>query len=220
MGEFPRIFLKAVTAGTLAGLIWFGAQYFAVIPLIEKAEAYEARAPQPHEEGWHPADGWQRTSFTAVATVLTGIGFAAVLFSALALAGQRPNRRTGPLWGLAGFACVSLAPALGLPPQPPGTAAADVLDRQLWWAATVVATAVGLYLMASRSRWWFRIGGLLCVALPHAIGAPSPRGESVVPVELARQFVLASLAVSTIFWLALGTIAGLLSKEPEPLPPS
>jgi cobalt transporter subunit CbtA len=221
VSEFRRLFLKAVTAGTLAGLVWFAVQYIAVIPLIDKAESYEARAPEHHEEGWHPAEGWQRNSFTAAATVLAGIGFAAVFFSVLSLTGQRLDRRTGALCGLAGFVCVSLAPALGLPPQPPGAAAADVFDRQLWWFMTVVATAVGLYLIAPRSRrWWLRIGGVMCVALPHAIGAPVAAEKGVVPAELARQFAIASLAASAAFWLALGVIAGFVAKEREPLPPS
>ena len=44
VSEFRRLFLVAVASGALAGLLWFAAQYFAVIPLIQTAEQYEAAA--------------------------------------------------------------------------------------------------------------------------------------------------------------------------------
>src|SRR5438270_1844734 len=47
------------------------------------------------------------------------------------LADEIINTRQGALWDLAAFACVSLAPALGLPPQPPGVVVADLHQRQL-----------------------------------------------------------------------------------------
>jgi cobalt transporter subunit CbtA len=205
----------ALGSGTLAGLLWFGVQYFAVIPLIETAETYEAAAHgaahEHDEEDWRPENGWQRNSFTALATVLTGIALAAILFGLVSLAGRRIDAKNGAVWGLVAFACFSLAPALGLPPQPPGVAVADLFDRQLWWAATVVATALGVYLMTARSRsWLWKIGGLVCLILPHAIGAPPATGQTVVPVQLVRQFAVASLAASAVFWLALGVIGGLL----------
>ena len=113
-------------SGALAGFVLFVAQHLAVVPLIETAETYESAARQAmpgmaHEdEGWQPADGLERTSFTALSTMLAGIGFAAVLFGAASLSGRALDLRRGVLWGLAGFACFALAPALGLPPKPPG----------------------------------------------------------------------------------------------------
>ena len=228
VSEFRRLFLVVVASGTLAGLLWFGAQYFAVIPLIETAETYEAGAHdaahgashQHDEEGWRPADGWQRNAFTALATVLTGIGFSAILFGMLSLAGRRIDAKRGALWGLAAFACFSLAPSLGLPPQPPGVAVADVFDRQLWWAGTVVATAVGLYLITARSRsWLLKLGGIVCLVLPHAVGAPVAAGETIVPAQLVRQFMIASLAATGMFWLALGVIGGLIEDRYQSVGP-
>jgi cobalt transporter subunit CbtA len=217
--EFRRLFLVAVASGTLAGLLWFGAQYFAVVPLIQAAEKFEAarEAHSPHEEQWKPLEGWQRNGFTALATVLTGIGFSAVLFGVLYLTGWRIDARTGLLWGLAGFVCFSLAPALGLPPEPPGVAAADLFDRQLWWAATVAATAMGLYLIAMRPGWLLKLSGVVCLALPHAVGAPAASGETLVPAQLMRQFMVASLAAAALFWLALGVIGGIFDSRSSKL---
>jgi cobalt transporter subunit CbtA len=214
VNAFRRLILIAVASGTFAGLLWFGLQYLMVIPLIQDAERYEAAArggvPE-HDEGWHPAGPLQRNSFTAMATVLTGIGFAALLFGVLSLGGRQLNAGRGFLWGLAAFACVALAPSLGLPPQPPGAAVADLGQRQLWWLATVVATAVGLYLVAGNSRaWTWKLCGAICLLLPHAVGAPSASGGSQVPVALMRHFAVASLAAAAVFWLTLGGVGGYL----------
>jgi cobalt transporter subunit CbtA len=160
VNQFRKLMVVVFGAGALAGLVLFAVQYFTVVPLIQAAETYEAAGNEAHSgtahenEGWQPAEGWERTSFTVLTTVLTGIGFAAMLFGAMALAGKSINTRQGALWGLAAFACFSLAPALGLPPEPPGVAVADLHQRQIWWAGTVIATAVGVWLIAGQRRSW------------------------------------------------------------------
>ncbi|MOA68462.1 putative cobalt transporter subunit CbtA [compost metagenome] len=46
------------------------------------------------------------------------------------------------------------------------------------------------------------------LALPHLIGAPQPQvHESLAPVALADEFVLASLLTNALFWSALGLAA-------------
>ncbi|TJW23186.1 MAG: cobalt transporter, partial [Mesorhizobium sp.] len=79
-----------------------------------------------------------------VASVVTGIGFALILVAASEFAGGIGNWRQGLFWGLAGFAVFTLAPNLGLPPELPAMPAPDLAQRQIWWTATVVATAAGL----------------------------------------------------------------------------
>ena len=156
-------------------------------------------------------------------TVLTGVGFAAMLFGVMALAGETINTRHGAVWGLAAFACFSLAPALGLPPQPPGVAVADLHQRQIWWAWTVIATAVGLWFIAGKRRsWLLRICGVVCLLLPHLVGAPVASGESSVPDQLVRRFTIASVATSGIFWLLAGALGGFIYSRnyanPQGLP--
>ena len=217
VNQFRKLMVVVFGAGALAGLVLFTVQYFTVVPLIQAAETYEAVGNEAHpgtareNEGWQPAEGWERTSFTALTTVLTGIGFAAMLFGAMALAGKSINTRQGALWGLAAFACFSLAPALGLPPEPPGVAVPDLHQRQLWWAGTVIATAVGVWLVAGQRRsWLLRTCGAVCLLLPHLIGAPVATGQHSVPAELVRRFTIASVATSGIFWLLVGTLGGLI----------
>ena len=127
VSRFRKLMLAVFGSGALAGLALFSVQHFTVIPLIQTAETYEAaHSDAAHQDqGWQPTEGWERTSFTALTTMLTEIGFAAMLFGVMALAGETIDIRHGAL-GLAAFACFSLAPALGLPPQPPGVAVADL----------------------------------------------------------------------------------------------
>lgn len=220
MSRFRELMVVVLASGAFAGLVLFAVQRFTVIPLIDAAETYEAAEHQSAagaahaDQGWQPANGWERTSLTALTTMLGGIGFSAMLFGTLSLTGRRINTRSGALWGLAAFACFGLAPALGLPPQPPGVAVAGLYARQIWWVGTVTATAIGLWLLASKGRTWLlRIGGVVCVTLPHLIGAPFATGQNAVPAELIHRFTLASLATTGLFWLLLGTVGGFLSSR-------
>ena len=213
MSQFRKLMLAVFGSGALAGLALFSVQHFTVIALIQAAETYEtAHSGAAHEDvGWQPTGGWERISFRALTTMLTGIGFAAMLFGVMALAGETINTRHGAVWGLAAFGCFSLAPALGLPPQPPGVAVADLHQRQLWWAGTVIATAIGVWFIARKKRsWLLRICGVACLLLPHLVGAPVATGENSVPDQLVRRFTIASVATSGIFWLVAGALDGFI----------
>lgn len=223
MHEFRKLTRVSLVAGTLAGLVLTILQHFAVTPLIETAETYEtagqaeSSAAHTHEDqSWRPANGWQRTSLTMLTTLLTGIGFAAILFGVVALTRKSVDVGRGTLWGVAAFGCFGLAPALGLPPQPPGVPVAPVSERQLWWVATAFATAIGLWLIVGRPRnWWRPVAGIVCLLLPHLIGAPVATGHNVVPAQLLRQFKFTSLATTALFWIVLGSIGGFVYKRAD-----
>jgi len=217
VNQFRKLMIVVLSAGAFAGLVLFAIQHITLIPLLDTAETYETATHQAmsgtvHEdEGWQPANGWQRTSFTALTSMLSGIGFAALLFGSLATTGVPSNARRGVLWGLAAFVCFDVAPAFGLPPRPPGVAVADLYERQLWWIGTAMATAIGLWLLVGRRRTWLlRIGGVVCLSLPHLIGAPIASGQSAVPTQLIRQFTITSVATTCVFWLLLGTVGGFI----------
>lgn len=217
---FQRIFLTALIAGAVAGLVAAGVQRIKIIPLIEQAEVYEtAEAHGRHggagvAEAWEPQAGLERAAYTALADVLAGIGFAFLLTGAIALASLRGygvDARRGILWGAAGFAVFVLAPAFGLPPLPPGVEAAELVQRQAWWIATAAAAALGLGLIVFPRRLVYRVIGAGVLILPYVIGAPElPEIGSKVPPGLAAEFVLASLAAAGVFWLLLGVISGWL----------
>lgn len=237
MFSYLRIFLTvALLAGISAGVVSWAVQMFGTTPLILEAEVFEtAGAPaepvaaaeataHTHEAGtaahehdaeaWGPADGWERNLYTLGADVLTGVGFAFLLTAAIVFFGKGADWRRGLLWGLAGFASFSLAPAFGLPPELPGTEAAPLLDRQLWWIGTVVATAGGLFAAAwLRNVYGYAIAVVL-IAAPHVIGAPQPETPGgLAPEELEHRFILVAIATSLVFWLVLGALTGAFFKR-------
>jgi cobalt transporter subunit CbtA len=232
-----RILWAALVAGIVAGLATSVLQHFTTTPLILAAERYEgggaaaasgfgaARLTLVHDHGdhaageggpWAPADGLERTLYTSIATLGSTFGFALILLSAMILANARITARTGLLWGLAGFVAAGLAPALGLSPELPGSAAAELGSRQLWWIGTAVATAAGLWL-ALRVSTPLAIGaGIALLILPHLIGAPHPEGFiSDVPSELAGEFAVASLVVLAVSWTLAGSVAGFVWARGE-----
>ena len=231
MAAFRRLFVVAVLAGLIAGLLSTAAHHFGTATIIAKAEVYEKAAEatgattdampgMDHDHGapaWEPEDGLQRTAYTALADVLTGIGFALLLVSAYAFSGASVDWRRGLYWGLAAFATFTLAPGLGLPPEVPGTSSAPLLDRQIWWVATALATGGGLAAIFLGRRAAWVIGGIVLIALPHLIGAPQPAEHTAAaPESLAHQFFVAAVVTSLLFWLVLGSLTGFLYKRMAP----
>ncbi len=175
------------------------------------AQAHEAAAQEAgvageeEEEEWGPADGFERTFYTVLANLVIGFGVSLMLLSLMVLRGGPIDVWSGLLWGVAAFFAVSLLPSLGLPPELPGTPAAEIGSRQAWWLATAIASAGGLALIVfGRQWWWLALGAVLIVA-PHVIGAPEPPSHDVsYPGALAGEFVIASLVVSAAMWAVAG----------------
>lgn len=241
MAALKRIVTAAALAGALAGLTLTAVQKIQVSPIILKAEVYEdaaaaAAVPQsvvahssaestPHEhadaqahehepDAWQPAEGLERTMFTVLANISLAVGFGLLLGGGLCLRGGTGGWRSGLLWGLAGYVVFFAAPSLGLPPEVPGTEAAPLADRQLWWLATVVATAAGLSLLVFTRNLKFKLLGVVLLIAPHLIGAPQPQVHaSAAPAELAQAFIYATAIANTVFWLALGGLMGWFYKK-------
>lgn len=153
-----------------------------------------------------------RDGMSILFTIFVYAGYGLILVAAMALAANHGHlvtgARQGLLWGLAGFIAVQFAPAAGLPPELPGMSAADVGIRQLWWTATVVASAIGLWLLVFGQGWPAWGAAIILLALPHLIGAPHPDGfEGPTPPELASLFAGRALAVGLVGWLLLGLFA-------------
>jgi cobalt transporter subunit CbtA len=242
-----RVMLAALLAGIAAGLIMGVIQHVRLTPLILEAEKYEQAGGHDHaagakntgaemgtelapssnsshthdEEAWAPQDGMARTLFTTAASIVTGAGFAALLAGISILGGAPITARNGALWGLCGVLAFTLAPAAGLSPELPGMPAGDLLARQIWWLATIIATAAGIWLIAFRRQTWASLAAVVLIALPHIIGAPmAPTHESGVPAGLAAEFAANVLAVGALFWCLTGSFLGLamdrFAKEASP----
>lgn len=171
-----------------------------------------AEAEQHHEAGaWEPADGFERSAYTLIANLLMGVAVSAVLLGAMTLRGGRIDAKTGLLWGVAGFFAASLLPSLGLSPELPGTVAAEITSRQMWWLGAVAASSAGLALVLLARPWWSKALGLAIAIVPHVIGAPEPPTlEAAYPAVLGAEFVVASLVVSALLWSVCGLSAGWL----------
>ncbi len=239
-----RVLTACLAAGLLAGLAGAILQEFTTTPLILEAEKYETAAasapasrfvdtqygeaklylahsgshdaPADGAEPWSPEDGLERLSYTTITSIATAFGFALMLLAVMLVSNARITPRTGLAWGAAAFVATGLAPALGLSPELPGSAAAVLEYRQTWWLATVALTAGGLWLVLVLSRSWSIVLGIILIALPHIVGAPHPEAyTSVVPSELAGHFSAASLAVHAVIWAIVGSVIGFMWNRGE-----
>jgi cobalt transporter subunit CbtA len=236
-----RMLVGGILAGFAAGLLAALLHFAFIQDLILLGEQYEtgelvhfeggAAADQDHAaagEAAHlhaPATGADAEPAVArnLLTVLfTGLIYAAygiLLVAGFALAeqfGRRIDAKEGLLWGLAGFAAFQLAPAVGLAPELPGSIAADLSARQVWWLGTVLATCTGLaFLGYGRTVVTAVLGGAL-LAAPHIIGAPRPEEfYGVAPPELSAAFSANVLGVGFAVWAVLGWLAGRLWARSE-----
>jgi cobalt transporter subunit CbtA len=232
-----RILAVGLVAGLAVGLAIAVLQHFTVTPLILHAESFEggaeahghsgvlhdfgdaklilAHSGADHadgaEEGWAPGDGLERTLFTGLATLLAGAGFALMLTAAMVAAGETITERTGLAWGAAAFVAVGLAPAFGLAPELPASAAAGLDARQAWWLATAFLTAAALFLFLKVDRPWAKPLAVVLAFAPQIVGAPQPAEfTSTVPAELQGEFAARSIVLTGLLWLAIGWAVGAL----------
>lgn len=182
------------------------------------AAAGQEDAGHDHGSSGAEPSAFQRNALTGLFSILVYTAYALILVAGFGLAmalGHRIGAAEGLFWGIAGFAAFQLAPALGLAPELPGTPAADLAARQVWWWGTALSTATGIALMAfGRGALYLGLGVAL-LASPHLIGAPHPETFSgVAPPELAATFAARVLGVGLVVWAALGWTAGALwSRE-------
>jgi cobalt transporter subunit CbtA len=223
---FRSIVLSACLAGLGAGIVLTLAQQPTVAPIILEAETYEsAAAPTQastattapadvHESSaWAPGDGLERTFWSLVSNVGVAIGFALLLCAVYTLLPNITPAR-GMLWGLAGFVVFFANPGIGLHPEIPGTVAADLFNRQLWWSFAAICSAAAVALIAWRRVAWTWGAAAALLVLPHLIGAPQPDVHgSLAPQALAQQFIWATTLVNAVFWLALGGISALAFRR-------
>ena len=213
-----NLFVSAICAGIVAGLIAALLQFIFVIPVLLEGELFETGARRhfgndgsPQSDRGVPGlgDDWGRHSMTVAFNIITYTGYGLILaamISYAALKGSFTPSRQGITWGLCGFIAVQLAPAIGLPPELPGTLAAEIGPRQMWWLGTIVATAIGMGLIAF-GRSYLPLCGIAIILIPHLVGAPHLDAFfGVAPPELAAEFATLSLGTSAAGWAVLGYV--------------
>ena len=215
-----HILVSAVLAGAVTGLVAAALQMVFVVPTLLEGELFESGmrehfmpdgAPQSERGAPSLGDDLSRHGMTVAFNVVTYLGYGLILTGAMVLAeryGYAVSARSGLIWGVSGFIVVQLAPAIGLPPELPGTPAAEVGPRQLWWLLTVTSAAVGVALVAF-TRGLIPFAGIVLLLFPHAFGAPHlDTYWGVAPPELAAHFVTLSLGAALAGWALLGFLCG------------
>ena len=224
-----RALLATLFVGLFSGLIMTATQQWRVVPLIIAAEAFEGEIPvkyqhsnlklepvksaltlvtpafahETNEEELGPL-GLSRLGGTLTANLVTGTGFALLLFGLSTVLGKAITAKTALAWGACGWLAMHFLPAIGLPPELPGFPAAELHARQIWWVATVGLSAAGLAVLALKDGIGFKLAGLALIVLPHVFGAPQPADiNSAVPALYAAEYAVAALTASLISWLVL-----------------
>lgn len=216
---FAKIGVSALIAGFGAGLFAAALQFAFVQPILLHAELFETGAlthfgSSPTAATMPSGAGIDlvRDGLSIMFSALIYVGYAFILASAMAFAAERGepiSPRSGLIWGIAGFIAVQLAPAFGLAPELPGMAAGDITERQIWWFATVGATAIALWLIAFGRNWAMWGTAIILIAAPHIIGAPLPDTlTGPAPPELASEFAVRALGTGLAVWATLGLLVG------------
>ncbi len=226
-----HLLTSGLFAGLAAGIVAAVLQFWLVTPLLLEGELYEsgirthfaASLGAPVQSPAGPAEGLtqdlSRHAMTTGFNLVAYTAFALILLAGMALAersGRVLDTRSGVIWGLCGFLALHLAPAVGLPPELPGTVAAEVELRQVWWIGTAAASALGLGLIAFGGGLLPLIG-IAALAVPHLIGAPHlDTYFGIAPPELAAEFAARSLGVAAASWVVLGALAAyFFTRKPE-----
>jgi len=228
------LILSALMVGIISGLGYGLFQQLQINPIIYAAETFEVAEPatagnsdghsghsHDHSEAWAPQDGMPRIISTLIANISIAFALALIMISLMALHNEKSNKPkintfTGVIWGGAALYSFFAAPALlGLHPEVPGTNAAALENRQLWWLFCTFASASGIAIVYYAVKF-YKIAGVVLIALPHLIGAPMPSEhgfantspEAVQTLsELTGQFYLMTSIGMVILFVMMGALS-------------
>ena len=205
-----RVLATGLIAGIVAGLFVAALQHVTTTPLILTAEIYEVggEAARGDASTLSQSALFHRTLNTSLSTIALSMGYALILLAGMLLSEEKIDAYRATIWGACAFAATGLSAGLELAPQLPGAAETALHDRQIWWLANAVLTALGLFLLIKTDAVLLKIFGLALILAPHFF-APIPAvPESHVPAELAARFAAASLSIQALSWLIAGACAG------------
>lgn len=241
---FRSLIFGACLIGVLTGLLLTAVQSVGVRPTLLAAEQFETpeapaevQARHSHEQGegegadhhhgadaWAPGEGAERLLYTGLSNVLSAIGFAAILLVVMNQLYVRGRLRLTPAHGLfigvCSYLAVFAAPAIGLPPEIPGTASPALMSRQLWWIFAVVSVAVGLGVLCLAPRWKKALA-LPLMALPYGFVPmhtgplfEHPDATAVASLTaLHGDFIWISAITNLLFWLSVGLLCALVLQH-------
>ena len=206
MKVINRIFLVALIAGGIAGLLLAELQYFVVAPLVLEVETYGATSNQL-KEAWPIVMDDGQIFFTVFSNIMSGILFG-LLLAACYLRHRPISWSCSIIWGLAGFFIFHLAPAFVQPQEFSVDAAVSLAVRETWWWLTVVTTALGFWMIAFKPVHYLKLSGAVLIALPHLLITAQPDVHNMlVSEELRGTLIHTSLICNAIFWMLLGPLS-------------
>ena len=218
-----RMIQTGLLAGFITAVIYSLIQSVTVTPIIYEAERYEVASSIDHnstklatkDKGDYLREEIKRYSLTLLTNIVVSIGFAFLIVAGFILSKRKINPKEGIYWGIFGYFVFILFPALGLPPEVPGSISTPVEGRQIWWVCTVVATSVGMGFGFFIKNTYVRLICIFVIILPHLIGAPniSDLKPGLVPLEIATHYVVWTLFTSLVFWIILGASSGMIYKR-------
>lgn len=134
-----KLMCASLGSAVIVGALATGFQYIRVVPLILEAEQFERRRrlSESEPEEWAPADGAERGAFTFLSNIIVSFCFSLLLVGLSVLDDAHVSVRSGLQRGTAGWTIFMALPCVGLSPELPGMAAADLTDRQWWWLYSV-----------------------------------------------------------------------------------
>lgn len=94
----------------------------------------------------------------------------------------------------------------------PGSDAAPLYDRQLWWVATASCSAAGVWLAVFARSPILRVLGLVLLFAPHVVGTPRAPIDGANLDDLAKDFIRATYLANAALWLSLGALLGVFGK--------
>lgn len=229
-----QIFLSALISGFIAGIFLTGIQSLKVTPLILAAEVFEdgelityttknhnnsniQKTNNHHDEKAHVHDNShehetgahdnERLFYSLITNIFLACGFAFIL-SSIYLYIKELNIRNGLISGFVVYLCVFALPSLGLSPELPGTLAAQLQDRQIWWVSTVVLSSFAFIILFFNKNKIYQALSIILLFLPHIIGAPMPNVHGgTAPQAMFEEYILVTYITNAFFWLFLGAIS-------------
>ena len=229
MDYFRNIVVVAALAGAIAGLGMTIAQQLTTVPLILKAEIYEGQgdaAPHDHgdaaakrpaahehgdEEGWAPADGFERTVFTVARQYRHRHRLRAAAGRRQRAVRRHQGLAPGRVLGPRRLSpCSRLAPGLGFRPSFPPCRRPISARASSGGSATVLshgarARAAVLSAVAACGRRRHRAAGR---AASRSARRSRRATKSPIPEGLHHSFVVAVVLTTLLFWVLLGGLAG------------
>ena len=203
-------------------------QSIKIIPLILQAEKYEGGNiniydksneikkiinKDTEEEHWKPENGFERLFYTVIANIFLSIGLSFILCAVyLFLDDLRVEK--GIFVGIVGYISFFVLPSLGLEPEIPGTLAAPLHDRQIWWIFTVIVSSVGFIIIFFNKNTFYKLLGVILILIPHIIGAPIPLQEGgTASQKMLYEFINAAYIANGLFWIILALTTMIIFKK-------